>query len=193
MLPQGCLQAAEGRTVGVNYDSDEHDFGLPLGTQVIIASYKFVCCGNITEWHTALDTENEDGYYTTSFQVWRPSPTAQENGCYSMVGENKFNSISVDDDAAEVHATPEPSNIITVQPDDVVGYYVEFKGDIDENSGVLLDTRFSTDVVWYHTGTDTDPIIFGRPQCPFPVGTGSDGSLKSSTNAAPLLSVSVCK
>ena len=47
------------------------------------------------------------------------------DGCYGLVGENAFTRISspnyVSDDLVSV--TPEPTNIITVQPGDVVGFY----------------------------------------------------------------------
>ena len=192
VLSQDCLQAAEGRTIKVKYDKDIHEVGLPLGTQAIITSYKFECCGNITQWLSVLEPENRKDKYIVKFQVWRPSPTVEESGCYSMVGENSFRNVVLMDHY-RLRERPEPSDIITVQPGDVVGYYVVFTGEIELDNGVLLDNRYSTNAVWYHTGTDTDPIISGGPKCPFPVGTGSDRSLKSRTNAAPLLSMSICK
>ncbi len=51
--------------------------------------------------------------------MWRPSP----DGCYSLVGENRFPSISLIAGGL-VSETPAPSNIITVRPGDVVGYFV---------------------------------------------------------------------
>ena len=53
--------------------------------QAIVPSYQLNCCGNITEWGVDL---NPFGYSVTfdfDFQVWRPSPTVGETGCYSLV------------------------------------------------------------------------------------------------------------
>ncbi len=44
------------------------------------------------------------------------------DGCYSLVGENRFPSISLIAGGL-VSETPAPSNIITVRPGDVVGYF----------------------------------------------------------------------
>ena len=46
--------------------------------------------------------------------------------------------------------------------------------------------------MWYHRNTDNDPLMT-RSVCPFPVGSQSDRTLRSSTNAAPILSVGICK
>ena len=67
--------------------------------QAIVPSYRFVCCGNITEW--GVDVQPGGGKdlmtYTFDFQVWRPSPTVSTTGCYSLVGNNRFTSISLTD------------------------------------------------------------------------------------------------
>ena len=112
------------------------------------------------------------------------------DGCYGLVGENVFTSITLGDGGL-VSETPEPTNRITVQPGDVVGYFTFSRR--NQNEGIQLDTSFSDEVVWYHTSTDP---IMGRGDpavCPFPVGSQSDRVLRSSTNAGPVLSVGVCK
>ena len=53
--------------------------------QAIIPSYRFSCCGNITEWGVDLNPEDEVVRFTLDFQVWRPSPTVSEDRCYSLV------------------------------------------------------------------------------------------------------------
>ena len=132
--------------------------------------------------------------YNIFFQVWRPSPAVENNGCYSLVGENRFTSINLDDDGL-VSETPEPSNIISVQPEDVVGYYTFSRKDLDHDKmeGIQLDHSNNIDSVWYHSGNDDDTLISGASNCPFPVGTQIDRILTSFTNAAPVLSVSLCK
>ena len=107
-----------------------------------------------------------------------------------MVGENLFRRILLDGNGL-VSETPQPSNILTVQPGDVVGYFtLSRKG---KRGGIQLDTRHTIDGVWYHTSTKRDPLIHGRHDCPFPVGSSTGRNLRSFTNAAPVLSVSVCK
>ena len=92
-----------------------------------------------------------------------------------MVGENIFTTLSLDDDGL-VSETPEPSNILTVQPGDVVGYYTISRQDMED--GIQLDNDDSqrTDSVWYHTGTDSELFNVGiqNNNCPFPVGTEPD-------------------
>ena len=58
---------------------------IPHKYQAIIPSYKFDCCGNITEWGVDLYPADESYQftYTLEFQVWRPSPTVKTTGCYS--------------------------------------------------------------------------------------------------------------
>ncbi len=186
---QDCLLAAEGRAIPfrkVNYQPR-----LFSGTLAIITSYKFGCCGNITAWLTYVHPGGKlhQGVYDITFHVWRPSPTVQESGCYSLVGENRFTTISLNDGL--VYETPEPSNILTVQPGDVVGYFTLSRNGKDD--GIQLDNNQMIDSVWYHTNTDSDPLIYGGLECPFPVGSSTGRLLRSFTSAAPVLSVSICK
>ena len=106
-----------------------------------------------------------------------------------MVGYNRYTSIHLGDHGL-VSVTPEPSNILTVQPGDMVGYFTdsrEGKGD----GGIQLDVSQENNKVWFHTNTASEPIILGAPDCPYPVGF--NGSLDSYSNGAPVISVEVCK
>ena len=184
---QSCLRAARG--METPFRKLNGRARLVSRTQAIITSYMFECCGNITAWQTYVKPggRRHQRVYDIYFQVWRPSPTVQENGCYSMVGENRYTSISLQR-GGKVSETPEPSNILSVQPGDVVGCYTFSRR--GTNDGILLDVRRSFDSVWYHTGTVNNNR---QPDCPLPVGTETDRSLAFSTNAAPVLSVDVCK
>ena len=192
---QDCLQAAGETTLP--FRDDNGSPRLPSGSQAIITSYEFGCCGDITAWKTYVQPGggmHRNGAYDIFFQVWRPSPTVQNNGCYSLVGENRFSSILLGDDGL-VSETPEPSNIISVQPGDVVGYYTFSRRD-DGNrgsEGIQLDSCYTADIVWYLADFDTDLITMGASLCPLPVGDGPGRVLISSTNAGPLLSVSISK
>ena len=114
---QECLQTAP-------LDDDDDNYPLPSHSQAIITTYQFGCCGSITAWLTHVQPGGgkcKNGAYDIFFQLWRPSSTMQDSGCYSLVGENRFTSIFFGDDDL-VSETPQPSNIISVQPGDVVGY-----------------------------------------------------------------------
>ena len=170
---------------------------LPTEIQAIITTYKFGCCGNITLWQTYVHSGRrpQKRDYDFTFQVWRPSPTVQDNGCYSLVGENRFTNIMIDHDGL-VSEAPKPSNIISVHPGDVVGYYTFSRGNRNNmrNVGIQLDTSLTGNSVWYYAGAiDSDPLTMGASNCPFPVGTGSERILRSSVDVRPVLSVSISK
>ena len=192
---QDCLLAAEGRPTP--FRNVKNSTNLPREIQAIITSYNFGCCGNITAWQTYVDARGislQNSRFDITFQVWRPSPTVQHNGCYSLVGVNKFTRI-VPQINGLISVTPEPTNIITAQPQDVVGYstFGRRNPQVSNGKGILLDTRYNDESVWYHARTAGHPLITGDPDCLFPVGTQIDRILISSINAAPVLSVSICK
>ena len=69
---------------------------------------------------------NHQNTYTLDLQVWRPSATVDDStgtGQYSLVGNNRFISITLSDEVAIV--TPSPQDYIQFQPGDVLGFYVE--------------------------------------------------------------------
>ena len=119
--------------------------------------------------------------------MWRPSPTVNIDGCYSRVGENRFEDISFPVGGL-VSETPAPSNIITVQPGDVVGYFVITILVTTFFSGIQLDTDYNDETVWYN---ERPLAANGVETCPYPIG--SSMTLSGSTNAAPVLSVSISK
>ena len=189
---QGCLQPAAGVEIPI---VDAGSCILPNSTQAIITSYRFNCCGTIESWEAAVHPDgggHRDGGHTIHFQVWRPSPTVEIDGCYSLVGENRFTSITLNTDDL-VSETPEPSNIISVRPGDVVGYYTITNGN-NPDEGIQLnddDVLFSTETVWYHTGTD-EALMFRGEMCPFPVSASSNsGFLTQSTDFGPIVSANI--
>ena len=113
---------------------------IPELHQVIIPSYRFTCCGNITEWGVDVHPGGRlfDGFYTLSLQVWRPSPSVQTIGCYSLVGNNHFTSVSLVNQVAIV--TPMPQERIEFQPGDVLGISVENTNRDDGGAVLLMDT-----------------------------------------------------
>jgi hypothetical protein len=169
---------------------------IPELHQVIIPSYRFTCCGNITEWgvdvHPAGD--NHDGVYNLDLQVWRPSPTVQTTGCYSLVRNNRFTSVSLANQVAVV--TPLPQEQIEFQPGDVLGFNLE-NTDRDDGGVVTLidspeqgDGGYETEEVWY---ADFRNPVFGNPECQLAVGNQPGRVLNTMTSAAPVISASYSK
>ena len=124
------------------------------------------------------------GQYDINFQVWRPSPTVQDTGCYSLVGQNLFTSITMLNDHAITGLVP--TNTLQVSIGDVVGLYVF--NPIADGRGIQLDTSNPASF-WYATGAT---LSAGNPDCPLPVGAGRALSL-SRTDAAPIITVGVGK
>ena len=150
-------------------------------------------CGNITEWgvdvHPAGNA-NQPGFepYTIHFQVWRPSPTVDDStvtGCYSLVGNNRFTSISLSNGVAVV--TPSPQDYIQFQPGDVLGFYVEEARDDNDGIIVLTSGSFTNELVWYASIAPT-MATSQNGDCPYSVG--SSGVLSTLTRAAPVISIS---
>ena len=162
--------------------------------QAIIPSYKFSCCGNITEWGVDLNPVEKDARFTFDFQVWRPSPTVDEDECYSLVNSYIIRSTSLPTDATINHVarvTLLPQDQLQFQPGDVLGFYVEGHGTkSDGDNGVVLLNNGShkNELVWFASINITaQPPQFGS--CPYPIGTSE--VLGSSTHAAPVISISV--
>ena len=189
------------------YRGSEDDNRITHHHQAIIPSYKFNCsnqmCGNITEW--GVDVEGDGpGHqprgmgrpYTLDFQVWRPlpSPTVDDStgtGCYSLVGNNRFLSVTFSDNL--VQATPLPQDCIQFQPGDVLGFHVEQAKESDD--GVVIRTScddicFTNERVWYASIAPT-MATSQNGDCPYSVG--SNGVLNILTQAAPIISISTGK
>ena len=165
--------------------------------QAIIPSYRFDCCGEITEWGADVEQggNGDDMMYTLNFQVWRPAPNVSNTGCYSLVGSNRFTQITLSGSVTE-SLSPTAGDRIQVQPGDVLGFHVESASDQPDTRGVVLlrdrsvegDGEYETEEVWY---ADVNSLVFGNQMCPYPVGPGR--ALSSSTNAAPVISVEFSK
>ncbi len=198
---QQCLRATNG-------DRDLPSFVRPEGNgeprfkaeslQAIITSYRFNCCGVVTQWRAFVYNSNNGhrDVYDISFQVWKPMPLSLggSDGCYNLTGFNQFSPISLANpgtaDIGIVTGEPLASERIEVQPGDVVGFYLRNIAN-HKNDGIQFarDTSLYTDeTVWFATGSLTPR---SDTACMYPVGTS--GLLRSSTNLAPLISVSICK
>ncbi len=193
---QSCLQPESQPYVEFNddYDEDGGDNGedsgedsgvpsLPGGTQAIVTTYQFHCCGNITSWRAY----KLPGNVSVVFQVWRPL----SDGCYSLVGWTNctrggllnFQSYEFNDNLVGVDL--EPSDVISFQPGDVVGYLTLGVSDNDE-AGIQLNNTYDQDIIWY--SNEFTSLRPGR-QCLH----SDDKVLSAFTNAVPVISVGFCK
>ena len=188
-IAQGCLQSDSGtipfRDLGGGGDSER----VPTGRQVIITSYQFQCCGNITRWRTYTEPGGggHDGDYNIRFQVWRPGPGVATDGCYSLVAEDRYDSIPLGQDGLVDRTVP---GVISVQPGDVLGYFMTDSTRDERREGIQLEEREDDDEerVWYNSRT---LVTTGDPACPFPVGEGR--ILDTFTNSAPVIFVNIGK
>ena len=159
---------------------------ITLHHQVIIPSYEFTCCGNVTEW--GVDVEQDGGMdnrkYTLDFQVWRPSPTTVDgstsSGQYILIGNNRFTSISLSGGVAQV--TPSPRDQIQFQSGDVLGFHIEGAKNTDRGVNVVTTSSFTRETVWYASVATVNGL-----GCP--ISAGSSGVLNTTLSGAPVVSI----
>ena len=149
-------------------------------------------CGNITAWGADVRRDGSMFRYNLDFQVWRPSPTVDDStgtGCYSLVGNNRFTAISLNNRVAQV--TPSPQDYIQFQPGDVLGFYVEEAREADNGVVILTSyeriSSFTSELVWY---ASIAPTMASSQNGDCPYSVGSRGVLNTLTRAAPVISIS---
>ena len=171
-------------------------FEITRRQQAIFTHYRLDCCGNITVWGVDVNPGggNRDGDYSLDLQVWRPSPTQVVNdstgtGCYSLVGNNQFTSISPLVSPGVAIVTPSPGDYISFQPGDVLGVYVKRASISTDGVVILTHSPFdSSGYVWYaNIAATTSQSDNG--DCPYSVGNG--GVLNSVVQGAPVISISI--
>lgn len=193
-----CLRPADSleRPIPFSCCSENDSPHLPSGILAIITSYKFDCCGQVASWKTYIQpdgTEHVDGQYTIDLQVWRPSAMVSIDGCYSLVGYDRYSGVL--GHAGLVSKVSKPSQRISFHSGDVIGLFIirrhNFSIPSPRKGGIKLDTSYSEEAVWYHVNSQLDPLKVGNESCPVPVGPGR--MLKNFINAAPLLSLQIGK
>ena len=137
--------------------------------------------------------QNDQDRYALDFQVWRPSATVNNStgaGCYSLVGNNRFTSISLS--GGIVRVTPSPQDYVQFQSGDVLGVYVESASirQPGATNGVVIQVQFTRDTIWYASIAPTMVTSKGG-DCPYSVG--NRGMLSLSRRAAPVISISTCR
>ena len=183
MVAQSCLVS----------DSGDIPFRVPSGylftihtqSQIIVTSYRFQCSGNVTRWQTYVYPPYLNGFYSITFQVWRPAADVATTGCYSLVGQDLYRNIV--NAYGLVDRTVPSSTIISVQPGDVVGYFVSRNDNAIYYEGIILTNEDAGEQVWY---SDANPRSLGGV-CPFPVGNIEGAVLIYSTNKAPAFPIDI--
>ena len=137
----------------------------------------------------------DNGSFTLDLQVWRPSSTVNDStgtDCYSLVGNNRFTSVSVSGGLAVV--TPSPQDYIQFRSGDVLGFYVEDATHSHyPNPGVVIlasPSWFISESVWLASIAGTAKTS-QNGDCPYSVG--SSGVLNTLSRAAPVISISISK
>lgn len=105
-----------------------------------------------------------------------------------MVGEDTTNRFEEDDDIF-IKTSTLPSNNITVQPGDVVGYYISDQEEVRHYEGVALNRSGASESVWFYGGYTELPLQIRPGSCQ--VSVGPSGTLRSFTDAAPILSIAM--
>ena len=145
-----------------------------------------------------LNPDRDGSQFTFNFilQVWRPSHTVNQSGCHSLVNDFTITSTIVNNSQRVARVTPSPQEQLQFQPGDVLGFYVESHGsnnelDGDADNGVVLlnNGSHTSELVWFASIDVTQSQTSQSGSCPYPVGI--DGTLNSSTRAAPVISISV--
>ena len=120
------------------------------GEQLIVTSYQFQCCGSVTRWQTYVYPARNN-YYNIMFQVWRPGTTVETAMSYSLVGQDVYNNILLTGNGALVNRTLPTPTVISVQPGDLVGFYMTNVEGTQVHHGVQLDQNNHMQTMYYAT------------------------------------------
>ena len=199
MSSQGCLRVTKRGSSPSDppFNDNNGNPRLQAPVQAIITTYRFYCdCVNITSWETYVQPGGRNFYkalgYHITFQVWRPSPTVNSDGCYSLVGENVFTSFTFSEGGfVQLTPTPPSNSIITAQSGDVVGYYTNSRQGSDNGIQLERDRDYNQNLIWYLNLPGGSLTSSGDNACPYPIG--DERYLSSSTGAAPMLKISSSK
>ena len=180
--------------------------------QAIVPAYTFQCSSRVTEWKACIDPGGmtADQYYI-QFQVWRPSGG---DGCYSLVGFNRpLNEDGEEGVLSSPGNTGDPlgrcvelpvaeDQQIEVQSGDVVGYYVDYfrQGEDEDGRGGIQWLEDHNNVIVYYKddiprGERKSNYAIGGlspTECGFTIsGDSNSYSLSNTISAAPIISLTI--
>ena len=210
-------------------DSEERDTPDRDRFQAIVPAYTFQCSGRVTEWRACVQRGGGGERYYIEFQVWRR--TGSTDGCYELVGTNTPQDTTETEDMDEERSgsrSGESNNEVLLSPQggggsdpldhcvvlpvredrqiefqsgDVVGYYVDNKGDDqnDNDDGIQWIVDHDNVVVRYRDNLRRNDMqsyyAINGPnptECGFPISGDSNlYTLADSRSAAPIIDVSI--
>ncbi len=106
---------------------------------------------------------------------------------FTLVGENRFTSVRPFG-VFLIRETPTPSDFITVEPRDVLGYFATINNfnESVEKAGIQLHSDYREEVVWYSNETGPSELQSTRR-------VGPDRVFSSMVTLAPVITASVGK
>ena len=157
--------------------------------QAIITTYKFYCdCANITSWETYIEPGDveyaEDMVYDITFQVWE---TFVNSGYWMLQFSGGECGL------VQLSPTPPSNTFITAQSGDVVVYYTNSREGRYEGIQLERHSNYSMNIVWFSNLGRRPVLPLRNKTCRFSRGSASTGVLRSSTNVAPMLRISISR
>lgn len=110
-------------------DQGEYSPGLLVGIQALVPTYQFSCHGRVTRWGIATERQGKHSIY---LQVWRTTERHHEFPAYALIGANKFD-IEPPKSRILYYISPPTMDQITVQPGDVIGFYLQNNASIEDD------------------------------------------------------------
>ena len=141
--------------------------------QAVIPAYRISCWGVIVQW--GVSTERRGGHLI-ELQVWRE--TGDNTYMYRKVGGNWFNQGPVKGQKL-IYLTPNSSQLISVQPGDIIGLYVVNNPAADDNYKIQYETSSEVQMFYIASTSAGHEII--------------DPALTRSLDVALLLHLEICK
>ncbi|XP_033726777.1 protocadherin Fat 4-like [Pecten maximus] len=114
---QSCGTKNVGEVAPANFQDNLDTVARTPGVGYLATQYTFDCCGVITKWHAVIGALG-----IVKFQIWRPS-----GANYDLIGENEYTFNSADQLTEQILGVS-TGEILTVKPNDVIGWY---SADID--------------------------------------------------------------
>ena len=119
----GCIQNLPSFV-----DQGTHSPSLLVGIQALVPMYQFSCHGKVTRWGIATERQ---GKHSIGLQVWRAT-SRYGSYVYSLVGMNKFD-VQPSKIQGLYYITPPAMDQITVQPGDMIGFYLQNNVTIEDD------------------------------------------------------------
>lgn len=139
--------------------------------QIVIPAYRISCKGVIEQW--GLSTEKR-GEHSIELQVWRET----ESNTYRKVGGNQFDQRPVKGQKL-MYLTPNPNDLISVEPGDFIGLYTTHNPTIRDNYMIQYESSSEVQMLYLQPSLSPPDLV--------------DPTFTRSQDKALLVYVDVCK